>query len=135
MIDGAHRLPVRVYWEDTDGSGIVYHTSYLRFAERGRTEMLRAAGMEQRTMLSETGLAFVVARMEVDFRNSAVLDDLLTVATRVEQMAAASLTMRQEIERGGTLLVAMAVRLACVGRNGRPCRLPAPVRSALAGAN
>ena len=129
---GVHRLPVRVYWEDTDGGGIVYHAGYLRFAERGRTELLRAVGVGQRELQAESGLSFVVSRMEIDFRRPAVLDDLLMVETRVADVAAASLRMMQTVRRADAALVELQVRVACVGSNGRPVRLPAPVREALA---
>ena len=122
--------PVRVYWEDTDAGGIVYHTAYLRFAERARTEMLRAAGIDQGRMLADTGVAFAVTRVEVDFRRPAVLDDALDVSAQVSEVGSASLRMTQAIRRGADDLVRLVVRVACVNRLGRPVRLPATVRSA-----
>ena len=127
---GAHKVSVRVYYEDTDFSGFVYHASYLRFMERGRTEMLRELGLLQRDLaLSEPGSAlfFVVRAMEIDFHRSAHMDDLLLVETRVEAIAGASLTLRQEIRRGHALLCAAHVIVALV-QNGKPQRLPALIR-------
>jgi acyl-CoA thioester hydrolase len=128
----AHKLSVRVYYEDTDFSGFVYHASYLRFMERGRTELLRELGLLQRNLaLSEPASArfFVVRRMEIDFRQPAHMDDLLFVETRLETIGGASLTMRQEIRRDHALLAAARVTVALVS-NGKPQRLPAPIREA-----
>jgi acyl-CoA thioester hydrolase len=126
----AHVLPVRVYWEDTDGSGIVYHASYLRFAERARTEMLRDLGIHQSGLLAETGVAFVVRRCRIDYRAPARLDDLLDVVTRIVDVRGASLGMVQRVERAGQTLTELELVLACIDRNGRATRVPAPVRAA-----
>ena len=126
-----HVFPVRVYYEDTDAGGIVYHASYLRFAERARTEMVRAIGIEQGRELAETGLAFAVRRMEIDFQAPARLDDLLDVATRLTQVGGASLRVEQTIRRAGTVLVRLFVKLGCIDRSGRALRLPPTVRAAL----
>ena len=123
-----HSLPIRVYYEDTDASGIVYHASYLRFAERGRTEMLRAAGFEHATILHETGTAFTVISMEINFKQPAKLDELLSVETRMSSVGGASMEMVQEIKRGETLLVGMKVKIACIDKRGKAARLPEPVR-------
>jgi acyl-CoA thioester hydrolase len=132
--DGAgtspHHLPVRVYWEDTDAGGLVYHASYLRFLERGRTEMLRALGIDQGTLLAESGLAFVVRRMAIEFHRPARLDDLVTVETVPSAVGGASLVLGQAIRRGGDLLVEATVTCACL-RNGRAARMPPMVRNAL----
>ena len=128
----AHKLSVRVYYEDTDFSGFVYHASYLRFMERGRTELLRELGLLQRDLaLSEPASAtfFVVRAMEIDFRRPAHMDDLLFVETRLVTIGGASLTMRQEIRRDDALLSAARVTVALVS-NGKPQRLPAPIREA-----
>jgi len=127
-----HLFPVRVYWEDTDAGGVVYHTSYLRFMERGRTEVLRALGIGQQELLRETGLAFVVHRMEVDFLKSAVLDDLLTVETNVAIVHGASMRLDQKVLRGETVLIRASVTVACV-RDGRPARIPADIKAKLSG--
>lgn len=131
MTPGGHVFPVRVYYEDTDAGGLVYHASYLRFAERARTEALRRAGTEQGRMLSDTGLGFVVRRMEIDFRAPAVLDDLLEVVTRLSDIGGASLRAEQTIRRAGTTLVHMLMKLACIDRQGRPARMPGTLRSTL----
>lgn len=128
LANGSHWFPVRVYWEDTDALGIVYHAGYLRFAERARTEMLRLGGVEQRALNGETGLAFTVTRMEIDFRQPAMLDDLLEVETRVTEVGGASLRMWQSIRRGEDRIVELAVRLAVIGPNGRPTRIPPSLR-------
>lgn len=130
MTDGTHHLPVRVYYEDTDAGGIVYHTAYLRFAERGRTEYLRAAGFEHRTLRRETGGGFVVRHLEIDYRSAARLDDELVVSTRVTAATGASARMEQNVMRGSDTLVAVAVQLAFLGDDGRPKRLPGAVRQA-----
>ena len=127
---GAHKLSVRVYYEDTDFSGFVYHAAYLRFMERGRTEMLRELGLLQRELaLSEPAgtLFFVVRAMKIDFRRPAHMDDLLSVETSLEAIGGASLTMRQEIRGGDALLSAARVTVALV-LNGKPQRIPGPIR-------
>jgi acyl-CoA thioester hydrolase len=125
-----HVFPVRVYWEDTDAGGIVYHTSYLRFLERGRTELLRTRGVEQQAMLAERAEAFAVRQMTIDFMRPARLDDLLDVHTRVEALGGASVTLVQEIRRGGEVLVLATMTIAFVS-GGRPRRLPRALVSKL----
>lgn len=130
-----HRLPVRVYWEDTDGSGIVYHARYLHFAERGRTEFLRSAGIEQQALLAETGIAFAVRRLAIDYIAPARLDDRLDVETEVTALGAARLEMAQRIRHGAAPVAELTLQLACLNRMGRPVRIPAAVRNVfLAGA-
>ncbi len=131
-----HLLPVRVYWEDTDASGLVYHTSYIRFMERGRTELLRTLGMGQRALLEgEAGAPFffVVRTMEIDFRRPAALDDLLAVETRVTEIGGASVSLDQRVTRDGEILVAAKVKVVCV-EGGRAKRLPPQVRERFEGA-
>lgn len=125
-------MPVRVYYEDTDAAGIVYYANYLKFAERARTESLRALGIEQGRLMADTGVAFAVRRALADYRKPARLDDLLDVRTRLTALGGASLTMDQEIARDGALLVALSFKLACMRTDGRPERIPEPVRVALA---
>ena len=133
MSDAVHRFPVRVYYEDTDFSGAVYHAGYLRFLERGRTELLRDLGVDQASLFAaEPPLGFAVARLEVDFRRPARMDDLLEVETRVAAVAGASLTMPQRVTRGGVILVEATVRVAAVSR-GRPTRLPGELAALLRG--
>ena len=128
----AHRFPVRVYYEDTDFSGLVYHASHLRFMERGRTELLRELGIHQRAMLEGGGgdggaIFFVVRAMTIDFKRAARMDDLLAVETSVEEVGAASLALTQKIWRDAELLVTARVTVAAV-EGGRARRLPPDVR-------
>lgn len=129
--EDGHVFPVRVYYEDTDLSGLVYHANYLRFAERARTEALRRTGTDQGRLLDETGLAFAVRHMEIDFRSPARLDDLLEVVTRLYDVGGASLRAEQTIRRAGATLVRMFLKLACIDRQGRPARMPNDLRAAL----
>lgn len=130
--NGAFLFPVRVYWEDTDAGGLVYHANYLRFAERGRSEMLRHLGIDQERLRQDDGTILVVRRSTIDFMAPARLDDELIVATRWSGQAGASLDLDQEIRRDGAALVRVASRIACLGPSGRPTRLPAPLRAAFA---
>lgn len=125
-----HEFQVRVYYEDTDFSGLVYHASYLRFMERARTELLRGLGLSQRDLLAgrkDRAIFFVVRAMRIDFRQPAQMDDLLDVGTRLRRIGGASLTMTQEIRRGGGLLTSAEVTIALV-ENGRARRMPADIR-------
>jgi acyl-CoA thioester hydrolase len=138
MSDGrtfVHR--VRVYYEDTDTGGVVYYANYLKFAERGRTEALRAIGIEQRDFAATEGVQFVVRRVEADFRAPARLDDDLEVVTRTVDIGGASVTMDQAIRRGDETLVALRVHICSVTaegpRAGRPVRLPPQVASQFGG--
>jgi acyl-CoA thioester hydrolase len=124
-------LGVRVYYEDTDFSGFVYHASYLRFLERSRTELLRGLAGDQSELHREaSGLVFVVRRMALDFIRPARMDDQLTIVTRTLQMRGASMQLAQEVRRGDELLVAADVTVACV-RDGRAIRLPEALRRLL----
>jgi acyl-CoA thioester hydrolase len=128
-----HLFPVRVYYEDTDFSGAVYHASYLRFMERGRTEWLRGLGVAQSALAAQDlAFGFAVRHMSVDFRAPARMDDLLTVETRVARIGGASLDLVQRILRGDRLLVAAEVKIACLA-HGRPARLPQDLRAKIAG--
>jgi acyl-CoA thioester hydrolase len=126
-----HGMPLRVYYEDTDGSGIVYYANYLKFAERGRTEMMRALGFAHSRIQAETGIVFTVRRLAAEYREPARLDDWLTVDTRVVELGGATVRLDQEIRRDGRVLAALDVLVACVGRDGRPRRVPAGLRAAL----
>ncbi|MBL6954552.1 MAG: tol-pal system-associated acyl-CoA thioesterase [Alphaproteobacteria bacterium] len=126
-----HRFPVRVYWEDTDAAGIVYYANYLRFLERARSDLVRRAGIDQVALLDREGIVFPVRRCEIDYLQPARLDDEIQVRTRLKNLGGASMDMDQDIHRGEEALVRAKVRLACIGPNGRPRRLPAPVRAAL----
>lgn len=125
-----HLLTLRVYYEDTDFGGVVYYANYLKFIERGRTEALRALGVDQ-VALKAAGLVFVVRRLTADWLAPARFDDLLEVATEVTEVGGASLRMRQEVRRGGVALFRAAVQVACMDEAGRPRRLPAEVRARL----
>ena len=128
----AHELAVRVYFEDTDAGGIVYHANYLRFAERARTELLRCRGYHNRQLAEEHGLLFAVARAELAFLLPARLDDLLTVRTTPLSFKGVRLELLQEVWRGDTQLARIEVTLALIDRDSlRPKRLPAPLRQAL----
>lgn len=127
---GPHRFAVRVYYEDTDAGGIVYHASYLRFAERARTELLRAHGLDHRSLAERAGGHLVVRRCLVDFRAPARLDDLLEIETKAVRSGGASLTLAQTVLRAATPLVRLEVEIAFVDAHGRPRRLPAALRSA-----
>jgi acyl-CoA thioester hydrolase len=130
----AHRLAVRVYYEDTDFSGVVYHANYLRFLERGRTELLRDLGVDQTALFSGAApLAFAVMRMAIDFRRPALMDDLVDVITTVVEVGGASLILDQKLMRGEELLVEATVRVAAVSR-GRAARLPPGLAARLRGA-
>lgn len=130
--DGAHRLAVRVYYEDTDFSGVVYHAGYLRFLERGRTDSLRLAGLDQRSLHGEgAGLVFAVRRMGLDFLKPARMDDVVVVETRTRAVRGASLVLAQSIHRGTELLLTAEVLVAALV-GGRPVRIPDEVRRVLA---
>ncbi len=131
----AHTMDIRIYYEDTDAGGIVYYANYLRFCERGRTELLRAAGFENKPLMDREGFIFVVRHLEADYLASAYLDDMLRIETSVETVKNASFLMKQTIFRPTTdkdvKLFEMNVTLVCVGTNGKPVRLPEEVRRAL----
>jgi acyl-CoA thioester hydrolase len=127
-----HRFPVRVYYEDTDAAGIVYYANYLKFTERARSEWLREIGGDEAKALKANGLLFVVRRCEIDYLQPARLDELLEVATRVVGFAGATLDLEQTVRRGDADLVVLKVTLACLNSTGRPARLPAALRAALA---
>src|SRR5215216_3030484 len=117
--NGRHLLPVRVYYEDTDFTGVVYHASYLRFMERGRTDFLRLIGADQRALFEETereapGFHFVVRSMTIEFLKSARMDDVLEVTTAPQEVKGASMTLRQAVSRGGETLVEATVRVAFI---------------------
>jgi acyl-CoA thioester hydrolase len=129
--DGEHVLPIRVYYEDTDAAGIVYYASYLKFAERARTEMLRLAGIRQSELAREHGTAFAVRDCRVDYRRPARLDDLVEVRSRLIDVRGASADAEQTITLDGAPLVRLEVRIACIGRDGQAARIPPTVRRAL----
>jgi acyl-CoA thioester hydrolase len=130
-----HHLPIRVYYEDTDFSGVVYHASYLRFLERGRTELIRSLGVEQSELFAAEGaqsvpLAFAVRRMTIDWLKPAVMDDMLTIATVPVLARGASMEISQRVLRGDEVLLTAEVTVACVG-GGRARRIPEGLRKRL----
>lgn len=128
-------FPIRVYYEDTDVSGVVYHANYLRYFERARTEWLRALGFGQEQLMQELGIAFTVANLEIDYRSPARLDDELNVQTTLPQIRRASINFEQTLRRvGQTPVLARArVRVGCVdSREFRPVALPDALLQAIA---
>lgn len=131
--EGVHRLPIRVYYEDTDFTAIVYHANYLKFAERGRTDFLRLTGVHHSQLLErDPPLAFAVHKMEIEFITPARIDELLVVETRYVAARGARLDIEQTITRDGAPIWRALVRAACIDTDGRPKRLPASIVEALA---
>ncbi len=128
---GVHTFPVRIYYEDTDAGGIVYYANYLRFAERARTEALRMCDIDQSQLMEEQHVAFVVRRCIADFLKPAMLDDLLTIQTRLTDINKVSMDMHQTILRGSETLVTLEVKLAVIGKGMKLARLPDTVRKPL----
>jgi acyl-CoA thioester hydrolase len=133
--DGRHLMQVRVYYEDTDFSGVVYHASYLRFMERGRSNYLRLLGADQRALFEQAeneapGFSFVVRSMQIDFRKPARMDDVLQVVTVPKEVKGASVLLHQRVERGDEMLVEATVQVAFVS-DGRARPIPKPLRLAM----
>lgn len=129
-----HVLPVRVYFEDTDFAGLVYHANFLKFCERGRSDFIRLLGVHHQALANpEQGepSVFVVRRIEIDYLRPARLDDVLEVVTRCEEIGGASLALLQEVRRGETLIVRAKVVVVLVSSSGKPQRLGQLVRGAL----
>src|SRR5450755_4260311 len=127
--DGRHRYAIRVYYEDTDAGGVVYHATYLRYAERARTEALRDLGVPHADLVDRFGVMFMVRHLEVDYERGARLDDALTVETEVLEVGGASVRLRQTVRNqegpGGEVYAVLTVRLACVRLEGnKPGRIP-----------
>ena len=119
-----YRFKLRVYYEDTDAGGVVYYANYLKFAERARTEMVRAAGIDQSELLEQEDIAFVVRKCSADFIRPARLDDELTIESHITELKGASIHMHQEILRGDEVLVKLEVKLGVVGKDFTPIRIP-----------
>jgi acyl-CoA thioester hydrolase len=128
-----HWWRVRIYYEDTDAGGIVYHASYLRFFERARTEWLRALGLDHPTLRDRFGVMFAVRRLEIAYRSPARLDDELEIATTLERAEGARLVLGQRAERGRTAICEARIELVVVNSQLRPSRLPEPLRARLEG--
>ncbi|MCB1537831.1 MAG: tol-pal system-associated acyl-CoA thioesterase [Rhodospirillales bacterium] len=123
--------PVRIYYEDTDAGGIVYHASFLRFTERGRSEFLRAHGINNSDLLPGHGFHFVVRHIAIDYLAPGRLDDELVVETSVVDLGNASFTMQQTITRDGQAIADMKVVLVCVNAAGKAVRVPEMLRTIL----
>jgi acyl-CoA thioester hydrolase len=122
-----HRLVARVYFADTDFSGVVYHARYLEFLERGRSDYLRLSGIHHTELLDGKHgekIVWVLRRMEIDFRIPARIDDILTIDTRTESISGARIFMAQQIRRGEEVLIDAKVEAAIIGEIGRPKRFP-----------
>ncbi len=120
-----HALSIRIYWENTDASGRVYHSQYIQFAERGRTEWLRyMMGVQQTDIIAKTGVVFVVTSLTSDFIGYAELDDTVVVKTFVSLLKGAKMVFHQHIVKGDTVIVRLQVTVASVGKNGVPVRMP-----------
>jgi acyl-CoA thioester hydrolase len=135
ILGGRHTMQIRVYYEDTDFSGIVYHASYLRFMERGRTNHLRLMGAEQHALFAEAqaespGFAFVVRSMHLDYLKPARMDDVLDIVTWPLAVKGASITLAQEVRRSGDVLVKAEVRVAFISE-GRAMPIPRALRALL----
>jgi acyl-CoA thioester hydrolase len=132
---GHHVMQVRVYYEDTDFSGVVYHANYLRFMERGRTNYLRLLGADQHALFADTareapGFAFVVRALQLDYLKPARMDDVLDIVTTPDEVKGASITLAQQVRRGEDVLVDARVRVAFVS-GGRARPIPKPLRLAM----
>jgi acyl-CoA thioester hydrolase len=135
LIAGGHAMQVRVYYEDTDFTGIVYHANYLRFMERGRTNYLRLIGADHRALFEQAekeapSFAFVVRSMKIDFLKPAFMDDLLEIRTLSREASGASIVLVQRVMRGEEVLIEAEVRVAFVSE-GKPKRIPEPLRKAM----
>jgi len=133
--NGLHHQQVRVYYEDTDFSGIVYHASYLRFMERGRTNYLRLIGADHRALFAAAekeapGFSFVVRHMDIHFSKPAFMDDVLDIVTTPKEVKGASVTLNQKVVRGADLIVEADVQVAFVS-GGRAKPIPKPLRIAM----
>lgn len=125
--DGEHILPLRIYYEDTDAGGVVYHANYLKFMERGRSDMLRLVGFDQMRMLKflePDDFKFIVVRSEIDYLKSARLNDEITVHSRLSRVGGASIIMEQVIRKSDEVLVRGRARVAVLNKDNRPMRLP-----------
>ncbi len=123
-----HIYPVRVYYEDTDMGGVVYHANYLKFIERARSDWVRNLGNDQNAM-RDAGIVWVVRRIEADYLSAAKFEDELTIETDVVSLSGARLTMSQLVKRGETEIFRAVVTAVCMNKQGKPVRLPAEIRA------
>lgn len=129
----SHRLPVRVYYEDTDLAGIVYYANYLKFIERGRSEWIAALGIDQMELRARQGVVFAVRRVEADYLRPARFGDDLVVETRLSAIGGARIVLEQAVLRSGERIFQAEVTLVCLSEDGHAHRLPAEVRARLSG--
>ena len=129
-----HTFPIRIYYEDTDFSGNVYHAAYLKFMERARTEFLRERGVHHSELL-ETGLVFAVRDLQISYDRPAHIDDLLEVATKVETVKGARMILSQTVSRDNTVLTRASVTIVAISLEGKPLRLPANLVQAMMGSD
>lgn len=129
----AHRYALRVQWEDTDAAGIVYYANYLRFIERGRSDLLLRHGIDQhRLMTAGGGVAFAVRSCQIEYLKPARLHEELTVLTAITELRGASVTAQQDVWRGDEVLARARVKLACIDNQGRPTRVPRDIAAVFA---
>lgn len=127
-----HRLPIRVYYEDTDAAGVVYYANYFKFCERARTEWLRGGGFDQARLKAERHIVFVVSSVQGDYLAGAELDDSLEIVTHIEKLGRASIVFAQQVERQGQTLFRARVTVACVDwRQRKPAPIPEDIRETM----
>lgn len=126
-----HTAQYRVYYEDTDAGGIMYHAQYISWCERGRSEYLRDIGLQSSTIHQDTGVIFVVRHLEADYFKPARLDDLLRVESHLKELKNTSFILNQSIFCQDSMLFSMTVTIVCIDAQGRPVRIPEPVRERL----
>ena len=119
-----HKNNVRVYYEDTDAGGVVYHSNYLKYAERSRTEMLRKYKIEQEVLKNNYSIRFIVKDLFIEYYKAAILDDYLTIKSLIIKISSAKIKMEQEIYRKNTLLAKINITLGSINLEGKPSRLP-----------
>ena len=130
--NGEHVLPVRVYYEDTDFTGVVYHANYLRYFERGRSDFLRMRGISHTELRArDEPVAFVVRHMDIDFAQAARVDDALVVRTLYDRLEGPRIRIRQRIERDGGIIASAQVDVVCIRLDGRPVKPPGDIVAAL----
>ena len=131
MVGRTHHFPVRVYYADTDAGGMVYHAVYLNYAERARTEMMRLIGFDHIGLYKRHGILIGVRAAELDYLRPALLDDLLEMRSELEELGGASMRLRQDVWRADQEIARISIRLAFIGADGRPARIPEDMRAAV----
>ncbi len=127
----SHKFAIRVYYEDTDMGGIVYHANYLKYIERARSDWVKTLGIDQNNMRADDGLIFAVRRVEAEYLAPALYDDELEVETTTQSVTGARLVMDQMVRRGADLLFSAQITIVCINQAGQPARLPANIRRML----